>query len=83
VLTLVLIRRLVESPRWYESRGEYDRADAVLREIEEQVAADRGPPPEPAAPAPRDDETEVTRAPLRLLLQKRYLKRRCCSRFCG
>jgi MFS transporter, putative metabolite:H+ symporter len=74
VLTLVLIRRLVESPRWYESRGEYDRADAVLREIEEQVAADRGPLPEPAAPAPQDEQAKMTRAPLRLLLQKRYLK---------
>jgi putative MFS transporter len=74
VLVIVLIRRLVESPRWYESRGEYDRADAVLREIEEQVAADRGPLPEPAAPAPQDEQAKMTRAPLRLLLQKRYLK---------
>jgi MFS transporter, putative metabolite:H+ symporter len=74
VLVIVLIRRLVESPRWYESRGEYDRADAVLREIEEQVAADRGPLPEPAAPAPQDEQAKTTRAPLRLLLQKRYLK---------
>jgi MFS transporter, putative metabolite:H+ symporter len=74
VLVIVLIRRLVESPRWYESRGEYDRADAVLREIEEQVAADRGPLPEPAAPAPEDEQAKMTRAPLRLLLQKRYLK---------
>jgi putative MFS transporter len=71
-LVLFLIRRLVESPRWYESRGEYDRADAVLREIEEQVAAEHGPLPEPAAAAPQDD-VPVTRAPLRLLLQKRYL----------
>jgi len=71
-LVLFLIRRLAESPRWYESRGEYDRADAVLREIEEQVAADRGPLPEPAAAAPQNDVV-VTKAPLRLLLQKRYL----------
>ena len=74
VLVLFLVRRLVESPRWYESRGEYDRADAVLRDIEEQVAADRGPLPEPAPPTPQDEQAKMTRAPLRLLLQKRYLK---------
>jgi putative MFS transporter len=71
ILALLLIRKLVESPRWYESRGEYERADAALREIEAQVAAEKGPLPEPSS-APRD-EAHVTRAPLRLLLQKRYL----------
>jgi MFS family permease len=69
---LVLIRRLTESPRWYESRGDHARADAALRTIEEQVAAERGPLPEPAAPTPSSD-VHVARAPLRLLLQKRYL----------
>ena len=44
-----LLRRLAESPRWYESRGEYARADAVLRDIEARVAAERGPLAEPAA----------------------------------
>ena len=72
IFVLLFLRRLKESPRWYESRGEYDRADAVLREIEEQVAAERGPLPEPAAPVPNTD-TRITRAPLRLLLEKRYL----------
>jgi len=71
-LVLFLIRRLAESPRWYESRGEYERADAVLRDIEEQVAAEHGPLPQPAAAAPQDD-VQVSKAPLRLLLQKRYL----------
>jgi MFS transporter, putative metabolite:H+ symporter len=72
LLVLLVIRRLVESPRWYESRGEYARADAVLREIEEQVGAERGPLPAPAAMAAPDD-SPISRAPLRLLLQKRYL----------
>ena len=75
IVVLLFLRRLTESPRWHESRGEYDRADAVLREIEEQVAAEKGPLPDPAAPAPEKD-VHVTRAPLRLLLlllQKRYL----------
>jgi MFS transporter, putative metabolite:H+ symporter len=71
MLALLMTRRLTESPRWYESRGDYARADAALRDIETQVAAEKGPLPEPAAWT--QDEAHVTRAPLRLLLQKRYL----------
>ncbi|MHC1563547.1 MFS transporter [Actinomycetospora sp. C-140] len=43
--------RLRESPRWLESRGEHERADAVLRDIESSVAAEKGPLPEPAPAA--------------------------------
>lgn len=69
-LYLVLSRRLVESPRWYESRGELDRAEAVISEIESRVSAEQGPLPEPeaAVPAPAPGK-----APLRMLLQRRYL----------
>ncbi|MDQ7805452.1 MFS transporter [Amycolatopsis sp. A133] len=70
VLLVLFTRRLKESPRWYESRGEHAKADVVLREIEAQVAAEKGPLPEPAPPI---DEAPVTKAPLRLLLRKRYL----------
>ncbi|MGW5720046.1 MFS transporter [Amycolatopsis sp. NPDC003865] len=70
VLLVLFTRQLKESPRWYESRGEHAKADAVLREIEERVAAEKGPLPEPAPPV---DEAPVTKAPLRLLLQKKYL----------
>lgn len=66
--------RLKESPRWLESRGEHARAEAVLREIEGSVAAEKGPLPEPA-PAP-----VVTAAPdeaadpwWRVLLRRRVL----------
>ncbi|MEV5836937.1 MFS transporter [Nocardia sp. NPDC052112] len=64
------IRHIKESPRWYESRGDYHAADAVLREIESVVAAEKGPLPEPVPPA---SEVEPAKASLRLLLQKRYL----------
>ncbi|MFB9684989.1 MFS transporter [Amycolatopsis plumensis] len=70
VLLVLFTRRLKESPRWYESRGEHAKADAVLREIEAQVAAEKGPLPEPAPPA---GEAPVAKAPLRLLLRKKYL----------
>jgi putative MFS transporter len=73
---VVFVRRLKESPRWYESQGDYARADAVLREIEAQVAAEKGPLPEPVAPAPVLDavpDAPRAKAGPRLLLQKKYL----------
>ncbi|MER6688576.1 MFS transporter [Streptomyces minutiscleroticus] len=70
ILFVLFTRHLKESPRWYESKGDHARADEVLREIEAQVAAEKGPLPEPAAPV---DLAPVAKAPLRLLLQKKYL----------
>ncbi|WP_019544683.1 MFS transporter [Streptomyces sulphureus] len=70
ILFLAFTRRLKESPRWYESKGEYDKAEATLREIEAQVEAEKGPLPEPLPPV---DEAPQTKAPLKLLLQRKYL----------
>jgi putative MFS transporter len=70
VLLVFFTRRLKESPRWHESRGDHAKADEILREIEEQVAAEKGPLPEPEPPV---EEAPVTKAPLRMLLQKKYL----------
>ncbi|MDI9979003.1 MFS transporter [Rhodococcus sp. IEGM 1307] len=71
ILFLLFTRHLKESPRWYESKGQYEKADAVLSQIESRVAAEKGPLPDPAAPIAV--ATKQTKAPLRLLLQKRYL----------
>ncbi|MGW2326207.1 MFS transporter [Streptomyces sp. NPDC001700] len=70
ILFVFFTRHIKESPRWHESRGDYRKADAVLNQIEFQVAAEMGPLPEPAPPV---DEAPTTKAPLRLLLQKKYL----------
>ncbi|WP_327673156.1 MULTISPECIES: MFS transporter [unclassified Streptomyces] len=70
ILLVLFTRHLKESPRWHESRGDHAAADAVLREIEAHVAAEKGPLPEPAAPV---DEVPAQKAPLKLLLQKKYL----------
>ncbi|MEU7632721.1 MFS transporter [Nocardia sp. NPDC049220] len=70
IVFVLFARHIKESPRWYESRGDYLAADAVLHEIESLVATEKGPLPEPAPPV---REAEPTKAPLRMLLQKRYL----------
>jgi MFS transporter, putative metabolite:H+ symporter len=70
ILLVLFTRQLKESPRWYESRGEHAKADAVLREIEARVAAEKGPLPEPAPPV---EAAPAAKAPLRLLLRKKYL----------
>jgi putative MFS transporter len=70
ILFLVFVRHLKESPRWYESRGQYDGADAVLSDIEARVAAETGPLPAPAAPVAVDEQPKAT---VKLLLQRKYL----------
>lgn len=70
ILLLLFIRSLKESPRWYESKGEYDKAEAVLAEIETRVAAEKGPL---TVPGPPVAVATQTKAPLSLLLQKKYL----------
>ena len=83
VLVLFLIRRLAESPRWYESRGEYEprrRRAARDRGAGRPPSTDRCPSP---PPQPRRTTCQVTRAPLRLLLQKRYLGPTLLLTSCG
>ncbi|OMH36857.1 MFS transporter [Tersicoccus sp. Bi-70] len=70
LLILLFARHLVESPRWYESHGRYEEAEAALQDIEGRVAAQTGPLPEPAPPV---EEKPQPRMPWRSLLQKRYL----------
>jgi putative MFS transporter len=72
VLFLLFARHMTESPRWYESKGQFDKADAVLTEIEARVSAEKGPLPEPAPPAEFAPESKV-KASLKLLLHKKYL----------
>ncbi|MEV5177665.1 MFS transporter [Streptomyces flaveolus] len=67
---LFFVPRLKESPRWYESRGDHAAAESVLTQIETQVSAEKGPLAEPAPPA---DQPVLRKAPLRTLLQKKYL----------
>ncbi|KUJ33280.1 MFS transporter [Streptomyces sp. NRRL F-5122] len=70
IVYLFFARHLKESPRWYESRGEHAKADAILTELETQITAEKGPLPLPAPPL---DPPVLKKAPLRILFQKKYL----------
>ncbi|WP_285318843.1 MFS transporter [Pseudarthrobacter sp. lyk4-40-TYG-27] len=70
ILFILFTRRLKESPRWYENKGDYAKADAILKEIEATVSAEKGALPAPAAPV---ETPAAAKAPLTLLLQKKYL----------
>jgi MFS transporter, putative metabolite:H+ symporter len=70
IFLLLFARYLKESPRWYESKGEYDKADAILSEIEARVAAEKGPLPDPGPPVV---VAKQSKAEWSLLLQKKYL----------
>ena len=54
---VLIIRRIVpESPRWFESRGEYDEADETMKQIEAEIEERQGrplPEPQPARFAER------------------------------
>ncbi|BDG82334.1 putative metabolite transport protein YyaJ [Bacillus subtilis] len=65
------IRRLEESPRWHENRGEYEKADAILKRIEASVEKEKGPLP---APAPQTSSGQVQHAGYAGLLKGRNLK---------
>jgi MFS transporter, putative metabolite:H+ symporter len=49
IFSLFLYRRIFESPRWYESRGELDKAESIMQKIESRVRDEKGALPEPAS----------------------------------
>ena len=71
--SLLLIRRIPESPRWFAAHGRYREANAALERIEQEVSAETGPLPAPeratnvAAPA--------LKLPFTALFSRTYLGR--------
>jgi MFS transporter, putative metabolite:H+ symporter len=72
MLFLFFIPRLKESPRWLESLGQFDRADAILTSIEAEVGNEKGAlaEPEPFKQAPK-----IHKVPFLELFTGKYLRR--------
>lgn len=70
---LIFLARMEESPRWYESRGQFDKADEILRRIEAKVGAEKGSLPEPIAEPAR--KVEGKKVSVSELFSGRYLRR--------
>jgi len=68
---LVYSKRIHESPRWYESRGQYDKANEVLKAIEDEVSREKGELSIPALAVP---EQKIEKAPIAALFQRKYLR---------
>lgn len=74
IIFILFSRHLKESPRWYESKGRFEEADALLTQMEAEVTAEKGALPEPApAPAATAATKSKPKASYKLLLQKKYL----------
>lgn len=73
ILIVFLSKRLVESPRWYESRGDYAKANEVMNLIEAKVSAHAG-----ELPTPKQAEvvmvTQKEKIPVSDLFKGKYLK---------
>ena len=76
-LAMYVRRSFPESPRWFESRADHDRADQAMKMIEQNVERAYGQPlPEPV-PAPEPDviEEDHTRPRFRELFTEGHLWR--------
>jgi putative MFS transporter len=71
ILILLFNRRLVESPRWHESRGEYDKANEIMMKIELEVSKEKGELPRPEI---FQQEMKVNKLPVSALFKGKYLK---------
>ena len=73
-VSLLFIRKMPESPRWYVGQGRLQEAEATMQRIEAEVAAETGPLP-PAVRSPDAASDPAVQLPWSTIFAPAYLGR--------